>query len=262
LKIPPQVRLAACLAGACFYMGGMVLNDLADRNRDVYLDPDRPLVQHPGLASQAWGMVLLLFAGGLLLASVAGVPLIGAIVAAFAVIYDLGAKKTFPADAVTLGGARSANLAMGIAVAGGALDWSAWTLIIGYGVYIAGVTGASRTEDFKERTRRRQWLSVSVLPMLVGCGAMSSLAHPGGRITLFLLPAAALVVALLYALKSGTRESARGFVLRSLLCIFLLHGVLLWTTDHLLGASIVAALAGASLYLLRLMKPEAVRSES
>ncbi len=49
--------LAACGASACFYMGGMVLNDLADRERDAYLNPNRTLVQHPGLASQAWGMV-------------------------------------------------------------------------------------------------------------------------------------------------------------------------------------------------------------
>ena len=189
----PVLRtIGACLAGSCFYMGGMVLNDLADRTRDAYLDPDRPLVRHPGLASQAWGMVLALVALGLLLASISGVPLYGAVVAALAVAYDLGAKKTFPADALTLGGARAANLAMGIGVAGGALDWGAWTLIMGYGVYIAGVTGASRTEDFKERGRRRQWLAVSTLPMLVGCGAMSSLAEPGGGITLFLLPGVAI----------------------------------------------------------------------
>jgi len=287
LKIPPQVRLlrlalvptaiadvvtgaayagdapllrtiGACIAGSCFYMGGMVLNDLADRNRDVYLDPERPLVKYPGLASQAWGMVLLLFAVGLLLASLSGVPLFGAIVAAFAVLYDLGAKKKFPADAITMGGARAANIAMGLAVAGGRLDWGAWTLIIGYGVFIAGVTGASRTEDFKETRRRREWLAVSIVPMLVACGALSSLAHPGGGITLFLLPAAALVVALLRALKVGTSESTKRFVLHCLLCIFLLHGVLLWTTHHLIAAAIVAALAACSIYLLRALKPEPV----
>jgi len=286
LKIPPQIRLlrlalvptaiadvvtgaayagdvsvlrtiGACIASACFYMGGMVLNDLADRNRDVYLDPERPLVKYPGLASQAWGMVLVLFTAGLLLASVSGVPLFGAIVAAFAVLYDLGAKKTFPADALTMGGARAANMAMGIAVGGGALNWGAWTLIIGYGVFIAGVTGASRTEDFKEVRRRREWLAISILPMLVACGALSSLAQPGGGITLFLLPAVVLIVALLRALKVGTSAATKKFVLHCLLCIFLLHGVLLWSTHHWIAAAIVVALAVSSIYLLRILKPEA-----
>jgi len=286
LKIPPQVRLlrlalvptaiadvvtgaayastsmpllrtiGACLAGACFYMGGMVLNDLADRDRDVYLAPDRPLVRHPRLASQAWGMVLALFVVGLLFASVSRVPLYGAIVAALAVLYDLGAKKKFPADAITLGGARAANLAMGIGVAGGALDWGAWTLVFGYGLYIAGVTAASRTEDFKESRRRRRWLAISVVPMLVGCGALSSLSQPGGGITLFLIPAVALVVALLHALKDGSPAASKRFVLRCLLCIFLLHGVLLWTTGHAIAVGVITALAAASIYLLRVMRTD------
>ena len=129
-------------------------------------------------------------------------------------------------------------------------------MILGYSVFIAGVTGASRTEDFKETKRRRQWLSVAVLPMLVGCGAMSSLAEPGGGITVFLIPAVAVLIMLLHALKDGSREASKGFVLRGLLCIFLLHGALLWATNHPLALAIVVALAASSIYLLRMMKPK------
>lgn len=254
----PLLRtIAACVAGSCFYMGGMVLNDLADRDKDAYLDPDRPLVRNPGIASQAWGLVLVLFMIGLAAAMLAGVPLIGAAVAACAVLYDLGAKKTFPADAVTLGAARGANLALGIGVAGGAWNTGAWTLIIGYAIYIAAITGASRAEDFKDSGARRKWLGISLLPLLVGCGAMASLAEPGGGMTLFLLPAIAIIVALLHALKDASRESTKRFVLRCLLCIFLLHIALLWSTGHLVATGIVVALAAASIYLLRVMKPQA-----
>ena len=255
----PVLRtIAACAAGSFIYMGGMVLNDLADRDKDAYLDPGRPLVQHPALASQAWGLVLALFMLGLVCAMAAGVPLLGAIVAACAVIYDLGAKKTFPADALTLGAARGANLAMGIGVAGGPWDTGVWTLVIGYAVFIGGVTAASRAEDIKDTGARRKWLGASLVPLLVGCGAMASLSEPGGGITLFLLPGLALVAALLHAVKDGSREGTKRFVLRSLLCIFLLHGALLWTTQHLVATGIVAALAALSIYLLRLLKPEPV----
>ncbi|MHC4955885.1 MAG: UbiA family prenyltransferase [Planctomycetota bacterium] len=285
MKIPPQVRLLrpalvptaiadvvtgaawasgdapvlktalAAMAGACIYMGGMVLNDLADRDKDVYLAPDRPLVRHPGLASQAWGMVLVLFTAGILLAIWAGVPLLGAMLAGLAVLYDVGAKKTFPADALTLGGARAANMAMGVGVAGGPWDFNTWTLLLGYGLYIAAITAISRTEDFKDGGLRRKWLAAALAPLLIACGAMSSLAEPGGGITLFLVPSLALAVAVLHAMKDGTGDAAKRLVLRCLLCIFLLQGVLLWSTDHFVAASIIAALGALSIYLLRAMRP-------
>jgi len=243
--------LAAAAGSACLYMGGMVLNDLADRERDAYLAPDRPLVQHPGLASQAWGLVLLLFLGGLGLTLLGGVAIYGAAVAALAIAYDLGAKKKFPADALTLGAARGVNLAMGCALAGAAWDANLWTLALGYGAYIAGVTAASRTEDFKDDGRRRKTIALATVPMVLGLGALASL----GRNAIYLLPGLGILVLLLHALRRGDRRGAKTFVLFSLLGIYLVHASLLWSTGHVLTAGLMLALLAASIYLLRALAP-------
>jgi 4-hydroxybenzoate polyprenyltransferase len=243
--------LAACGASACFYTGGMVLNDLADRERDAYLNPERPLVQHPGLAPQAWGLVLVLFLLGLLLSMAAKVALLGAVVAALAIAYDLVAKKKFPADALTMGAVRAANLGMGFAIA--EVEWgpNAWTLLLGYGAYIAGVTIASRTEDFKEDGRRRKGLALAALPMLIGLGALASLAYDA----IYFLPGLGVVVLLLHALRVGTKQGARTFVLYALLGIPAVHACLLWSNGYYLGLGVMAALLATSIYLLRLLRP-------
>jgi 4-hydroxybenzoate polyprenyltransferase len=243
--------LAACGASACFYMGGMVLNDLADRERDAYLAPDRPLVQYPGLAPQAWGLVLVLFLLGLVLGLVAKVALLGAVVAALAIAYDLVAKKHFPADVLTMGAVRAANLGLGVAIAGAAWGPNAWTLLLGYGAYIAGVTLASRTEDYKDDGKRRKTLALAALPMLIGLGALASLEYDA----IYFLPGLGVVALLLHALRVGSRDGARTFVLYALLGIPLLHACLLWSSGHVLGVGVMAALLAASIYLLRLLRP-------
>jgi 4-hydroxybenzoate polyprenyltransferase len=243
--------LAACAASACFYMGGMVLNDLADRERDAYLNPDRPLVQHPGFASQAWGMVLVLFLAGLGLSLLANVALVGATVAALAIIYDLAAKKQFPADALVMGATRGANLAMGVAIAGTAWGTDTWTFLLSYAAYIAGVTGASRTEDFKSDASRRKGLALAALPMLLGIAGLSSIElNP-----IYFVPGIGVLVLLAHAVRVGSKRGAQTFVLYSLLGIYVIHGCLLWSLGRLLSVALMAGLLALSIYLLRLLRP-------
>ncbi|MEM8884213.1 MAG: UbiA family prenyltransferase [Planctomycetota bacterium] len=254
----PLLRLlGACGASASFYMGGMVLNDLADRERDAYLNPHRPLVQHPGLAPQAWGMVLVLFMAGLLLGVAANVAMQAAIVAALAIFYDLFAKKHFPADAMAMGACRAANFGMGISLAG--VGWGnteAITLLLGYGAYIGGLTGASRTEDFEQDSGRRKGVFLAALPMLVGIGAYSSV-EPSA---VFFLPGLVVVVLTLHALRAGTPVAAKQFVLYALLNIYVLHGALLLARGHFLTALLVIGLMAGSVYLMRMMKPKQAES--
>ena len=243
--------LAACGASACFYMGGMVLNDLADRERDAYLNPNRTLVQHPGLASQAWGMVLILFMAGLGLSLLANVALVGATVAALAILYDLAAKKKFPADAIVMGATRGANLAMGVAVCGGAWDAGTWTLLFAYAAYIAGVTGASRTEDLESDVARRKGLALAALPMLLGIAGLSSLSmNP-----VYFVPGIGVIVLLLHALRVGSKAGAKTFVLYSLFGIYVLHACLLWSHGRLLAVGLMAGGLALSIYLLKLLRP-------
>ena len=250
--------LTACAASACFYMGGMVLNDLADRERDAYINPTRPLVVHPGLASQAWGMVLVLFLVGLGLSVLAGVALIGAAVAALAILYDLAAKKNFPADALVMGAARAANLALGLAVAGAAWRTDTWTVLLGYGAYIAGVTGASRTEDLKSDAGRRKGVALATLPMLLGLAALSSI----GLSPVYFLPGIGVVVLMLHAVRVGSKQGVKTFVLYSLLGIYLVHACLLWSTGHILTAGLMFGLMALSVYLMRLLRPAEVAEDA
>jgi 4-hydroxybenzoate polyprenyltransferase len=136
----PGRLVLATGASVCLYMGGMAQNDLFDRLRDADLAPDRPLVREPRLVPRARLLVLALFAAGLVLAGFAGVLREAAIVAVLATAYNAGLKRVFPADALTMGGARAANLAIGCAVAGAYEP----LFLAGYLLYIAGVTAASR----------------------------------------------------------------------------------------------------------------------
>ena len=248
--------IGACIASACIYMGGMVLNDLADRDKDAYLNPQRPLVVNPKLAPMAWVTVLILFLVGLFFAAWAGVGIVGGVVAALAITYCILTNGKFPADVLTMGTVRAANLGMGLAVAGFNLfSAEAATMLIAYGLYIGGISAASRAEDFKTDGARRKTVTVSSAVMLVGVGAMSSMAADAGGMSLFLLMLGPIGLLLLLVLKAGDKASVKRFVLYSLLGIYVLHACLMWSTKHFLTAGAMVGLAALSYVILRALKP-------
>jgi 4-hydroxybenzoate polyprenyltransferase len=188
---------------------------------------------------------------GLGLSLLADVALVGATVAALAILYDLAAKKKFPADAIVMGATRGANLAMGVAVCGGAWDAGTWTLLFAYAAYIAGITGASRTEDLESDVARRKGLALATLPMLLGIAGLSSLSmNP-----VYFLPGIGVIVLLLHALRVGSKQGAKTFVLYSLFGIYLLHACLLWSHELWLAVGLMAGGLALSIYLLKLLRP-------
>ena len=134
--------LAMAVAGSvCIYTGGMAQNDLCDRERDVALHPDRPLVVEPRLVKPTYLLVTILY--------VAGVAISGALWAALAAAvlanaYNLGLKQRFPFDAIALGGARAANLFIGFSIAAEPVTGGAWVYAVGYFFWIAAITTSSR----------------------------------------------------------------------------------------------------------------------
>lgn len=253
--------LGACAGSACIYMGAMVLNDLADRDKDAYLNPHRPLVLHPRLSAAAWAAVLILFLLGLFFTAWAGIGTVGAIVAGLAILYNLLASKRFPADVITMGAARAANLSMGLVLAGfiiGSADGI--SLLLGYGAYIGGITAASRTEDFKSDRARRKGVAFATIPMVIGIGAIASLAPDAGAASLFLLPLGPILVLLLLCLKSGDKPSVKRFVKYSLLGIYVIHACLLWSRTYHISAGVMVALAVFSIWLMRVLGSAATSS--
>ncbi len=117
----------AVVAGAALiYSGGVVLNDVADAERDRTLHPDRPIPSGAverrragvfGATLLVLGVLLVLLLGGLH----AGLAAVAA--AACALIYDVGGKRSRVPGAVLMAGARGFNSLAGMLASAG--DWNA-----------------------------------------------------------------------------------------------------------------------------------------
>ena len=151
-----------------------------------------------------------------------------------------------------MGCARAANLGIGLWVAGATwIDERVVTYLVAYGLYIAGITIASRAEDMEPPPTRRLTLFLSLLPQLLALGGLVSLATPLTSGAVFALPLALLVYSVSRAMLAGTREAAKTHVLRCLLNIFLIHLCCVWNKG--LGIVPILACAAASYFALGLL---------
>lgn len=245
----PLEVAAAAGAGLCIYMGGMVLNDLCDLAIDRQREPGRPLVADPGLVPRARLLAAALFAAGLALGAVAGLFLHALAVAALAAGYDLGLKRAFPVDALTIGAARAANLSLGFAAGGYGATTPLLLYAAGYLVLIGAVSAASRAEDLEPQVTRRLALCFAGLALLPAYGLLAAAAG-----LLSLLPAPLHLLALGQAIRAGTREGAKRLVFRSLLLLFAVHGAVLYAAGRTAGLPPVAACAAVTFFTLALAR--------
>ena len=245
--------LLAALGSCCLYMGGMAQNDFCDRERDRKLFPDRPLVKEPRLVIAAGLLAFGLYVAGVVMCGLAGAVWPALAVVVLASTYNFGAKRRFPYDAIVLGGARAANLWVGLAVAGVAFDSRMFTYLAAYLLYIGAITIASRAEDMEPVQTRRLTLMLSMAPVLLALGAFWSLARTTGA--LYLVPAALMLFWLVRAMLDGSREAAMKYVLRSLMMIFLLHAICLYTVHARPPIASIGVCAALSFFLLGAMSP-------
>jgi 4-hydroxybenzoate polyprenyltransferase len=245
--------LLAALASASLYCGGMVQNDLCDRERDAKLHPDRPLVRDGSLVRRAYAILAALFLSGLALAGLAGALPAAALVLVAASAYNLQLKARFPSDAIALGAARAFNVGVGALAAGAGAG--AWPLghAVAYGLYIATLTGASRAEDMEPRETRRLALLVAGFGFLGAFLLLAIFARGAGAV--FVVPALLVFGELALAFRKGTREAAMGFVRVALLAIFLVHAAALWSAGLTGWAVAVLACASASFFLFAALAP-------
>jgi 4-hydroxybenzoate polyprenyltransferase len=250
---PLRVGLAAA-GSACLYMAGMAQNDLCDREVDAEKQPDRPLVFDSGLVRPAIRLTAILFVAGLGLAAAADALWPALAVAVLASAYNLGLKRKFPFDALTMGAARAANLSVGFVAAGAAFGWPLAAYAAAYLVFIAAVTAASRAEDLEPPPTRRLALLLGSFPKLLALGGLALVAG-GLRALAFLAPAAVQVGALVAAMRAGDRAGAKRYTLRSLLNIYLVHAAVLWTVPAHAGLFALLLCAAATAILLDLLGP-------
>lgn len=164
------------LSSSCFYLGGMVSNDLVDREVDQIERPNRPLPSGRVSKSVAEWLCAGLLIGGLLFALAAGLlakepsrPYCVSMLLLLSVLVYNGIAKRTIFGPIAMGGCRMLNVLLGMSVGD---RWTAanWLIAGGLGVYIAGVTWFARSEA---GTSRRIHLSAALAIMLAGMFTIS-----------------------------------------------------------------------------------------
>lgn len=140
----------AALASLAIYHAGMAFNDYADREQDAVERPERPLPSGDLTPGLVLGLGLALVGVALAAAALGGrdLLLVVAILAALVFGYDFAAKRSALGGPLLLGACRALNLGLGVvASAGGAaLDAVPVFAALGYGLYVALVSGLARLE--------------------------------------------------------------------------------------------------------------------
>lgn len=174
----PLLPLAAASAG--LYLSGMALNDVADREEDARVRPNRPI---PSGAVSLKGAVLC--GTGLMLAGVVAAMAAGTVSLYLAVfltisilMYDFAAKHVEIAGPLTLGLCRFFNVQLGMSYDPNFAPWlamsSQWRVVYApaaaVGIYAAGLTAFSAQEEKGKRLRSivLGWLFVGSALVLAG----------------------------------------------------------------------------------------------
>jgi 4-hydroxybenzoate polyprenyltransferase len=158
-------------ASSMLYVGGVVLNDVVDRELDAVERPHRPLPSgRITLKAACWFGGILLLAGMALgwTAALAVGELRTGIVASLLLtcilLYNLWLKTTILGPP-TMGTCRMLNVLLGMSVSAGPFAAENWLVAGGIGLYIAGVTWFARTEA---RRSNRLPLAAATTVMMTG----------------------------------------------------------------------------------------------
>ncbi len=165
---------------ACLYGGGVVLNDVFDRDIDRTERPERPIpsgrVPVRVASILGGGLLALGVLAGSLATAAAG--LVAAATAASVLLYDAWGKRQGLLGPVNMGMCRGLNLLLGIAAAPPVLA-EAWPLALLPLVYIAAVTAVSRGEVHGGRRGIAAFALISLSAVLAALLALA-LRHGGG----------------------------------------------------------------------------------
>jgi 4-hydroxybenzoate polyprenyltransferase len=178
-----RILLLLAATSSLLYAAGVVLNDVADVDIDRNERPKRPIPSGRILLATArrFGWLLLLLGVAVawivpLLSGQLRTGLIGSLLAACIVLYDMGLKRTILGP-VAMGGCRTLNVLLGMSVLAGPFQPQHWLVAAAIGVFVAGITWFARNES-DEQSNRLQLLGATVL-MLAGIGLLAYLPHWG-----------------------------------------------------------------------------------
>jgi 4-hydroxybenzoate polyprenyltransferase len=249
------------LASSCLYCAGMVWNDYFDVEQDRKERPFRPIPSGRvspraaalfGAGLFAGGMVLALLAG---LAEGSGAPLLAAGVLVGAILlYDAWLKRT-PAGPLGMGACRFLNVLLGLTLAdqlGG--GWGIYLAFV-VGLYIVGVTWFARTEARLSSQRALVGAALVMLAALLLALPLPVRLEPGTSSPLFpyLLVGLAFLVGIpaYRAIARPTPAHVQAGVKRALIGLVLLDATLATATPAGTAGLILLLLLPPVLYLGR-----------
>jgi hypothetical protein len=161
-------------AALCFYVFGLLVNDLADFNEDALMRPERPLPAGLVLPGMVISVMLLLPMAGLGLAWLVSTKALGVaiILLPLVVMYNLLSKHVTVLACVNMGACRAVAFLLGVAPT----EWLGipGLLALAWGAYIALVTLVARgDEQTAEFGSTAWWL---VIPSVALAGGVNALA--------------------------------------------------------------------------------------
>jgi 4-hydroxybenzoate polyprenyltransferase len=135
------------LATVGLYGGGVVLNDVFDRNLDAVERPERPLPSGRATLRAASLLGMALLAAGVVAASMASLTSgsLALAIAALALLYDAWGKHQKFLGPLNMGACRGLNLMLGVSALPAALG-QRWYLALIPVAYIAAITAVSAGE--------------------------------------------------------------------------------------------------------------------
>jgi hypothetical protein len=174
-RLPLASAAAVATASAATYLGGMALNDFADREEDARERPERPIPSGAVPAARAAALGAGLLAAGFSLARREGAGRTGAALAGSVLAYDFLLKSS-PAGPAAMGACRGLSLLSGAEAVGGLRGVrraaGAATLL---GVYVAGLTLLARGETAENRNH------TPIPGVVLGAAALGLATARGGR---------------------------------------------------------------------------------
>ncbi len=208
------------------YMGGLVLNDWADKEEDSRDRPDRPIPSGSVGRSAALGLALFLLAAGIGLAFAVSLrcAVVALILSATIVFYDLVAKRVPVLGALAMGSCRGLSVLLGWSASGTLMPSRAvWLAVAVISAYIVAVTTIAAGETQGGPVGPRRW----AMPFVV-VAAVSVSQYIGASVTGLVVGFVLVVYTLLYSVQLGRKlppqhvAAAVGGLIRGLILLQLL----------------------------------------
>jgi 4-hydroxybenzoate polyprenyltransferase len=207
----PRAWVPLVLASACTYAGGIALNDVFDAEVDRLERPSRPIPSGRvslrtaavlGAAFMAAGLAFA-FASGTRYGWAVELVLIGCVLA-----YDGGVKRS-ALGPVVMGACRGLNFLLGMSAVSGLVGPRTGLAVLGYALFVTGVTWVSRSEVESGRWRNivlgSALQNAAILALIVAGVSLSSRYEMPG----WVIPGVLLLLAIGTAINRRTFQAIR-----------------------------------------------------